>query len=40
MTFYTFLCSKPSLIRLHLIRMSDNPDKNMKNEIETMSYII
>jgi hypothetical protein len=28
----TIKYSKPSLIRLQLIRISDNPDRNMKNE--------
>jgi hypothetical protein len=30
--------SKPSLIRLQLIRMSDKPDLNMKNSIHNLVY--
>jgi hypothetical protein len=32
--------SKPSLIRLHAIRMSDNPDRNLKNAVHSWVHTL
>jgi hypothetical protein len=32
---YTDVYSKASVIRLHFIRMSDDPDRNMKNAVHS-----
>jgi hypothetical protein len=34
------VCSKPSVIRLQLIRMSDNPDRKMKNAFRSRVHAL